>query len=238
MVKRATKSKRAAKPKATKKTQKIQKTKTAKRGGNNPTNPKKAKGRGRARQTPGNVRFYTVKEDAQILEALRLKDQKTTKSQLATDLSNDMGRSFESVRDRIKRYMEKLSSTDTKEILKQAKKNPNYYVYFKGKDGNKKIDQVNKEEPLIYNRELVRKPRVSQKPKKQARAKKVSFDWILRKVRASDPYFALDHSVHLLNAVFGRLMEEGVTRREVENFVANSEGEVTLYEVLNALAKK
>ena len=149
-----------------------------------------------------------------------------------------MGRSFESVRDRIKRYISKLSSADAKEILKQAKKNPAHYVYFKGKDGNKKIEQVCKEEPLIYNRELVRKPRVSQKAKKPVRAKKVSFDWILRKVRASDPYFALDHSVHLLNAVFGRLMEEGVTRKQVENFVANSEGEVTLFEVLNALVKK
>lgn len=229
----------APKTKAPKKAQKIAKTKTGKRQASGASNPRKGKSKsGRGRQAPGQVRYYTVGEDSRILEALRAQDSNTTKSQLAIDLANSLDRSVESVRDRIKRYISKLSTADSKEVLKQAKKNPDNYLYFKGKDGAKKIEKCGAEAPVLNTRDIVRRPRVGAKGKKATKAKKADFNWILRKVKASDPYFALDHSVHLLNAVFGRLMEDGVTRRQVENFINNAEGETTLYEVLNALAQK
>lgn len=231
--------KAAPKRKVTKKATKTQKARQPKRVAAGNTNPRRTKAKtGTVAQTPVNVRFYTVGEDAQILEALRTADAKTTKSALAADLAVKLGRSAESVRDRVKRYISKLSNADSKEVLKQAKKNPASFVYFKGKEGSKKIEKVAQDEPLLYNRDITRRPRISKKAKKPTKAKKVDFDWILRKVRASDPYFALDHSVHLLNSVFGKLMEEGVSKRDVENFVKNSEGEVTLYEILSSLAKK
>ena len=232
----AKRSKAAPKAKAPKKAQKIAKTKGGKRQASGASNPRKAKGRSGRGQNVGQVRYYTVGEDARILEALKTQDAKTTKSQLAIDLATSLERSVESVRDRIKRYIAKLSSADCKEVLKQAKKNPDNYLYFKGKDGAKKIEKCGADVPALNTRDIVRRPRVGAKGKKASKPKKVDFGWILRKVKAIDPYFALDHSVHLLNAVFGRLMEDGVSRRDVENFINNAEGETTLYEVLNALA--
>lgn len=198
-------------------------------------NPKQQRGKAQRGQS---LKFYTVAEDAQIMEALRKADGKTTKSQLAKDLAQALGRTPESVRDRVKRYIAKLSAADAKEIQRIAKKSPEHFAYFKGSADNRRLEKVAAEQPLIYNRELARKPRISKKVKKPASNRRVDFSWLLCKINASDPYFAIDHSVHLLNSVFARLMETSVSRHEIEQFIHAREGEVTLFEILANFVKR
>ena len=214
---------------------KIAKVKAAPKARANKANPKPQKGKAQRTQS---LRFYTVAEDAQIMEALRKSDGRTTKSQIAKDLAVSLNRSVESVRDRVKRYISKLSAADAKEIQRIAKKSPEHYAYFKGGNDNRKLEKVSAEEPLIYNRELTRRPRRSTKPNKPASRRKLDFAWLLKKINASDPYFAIDHSVHLLNSIFARLMEDTVDRREIEAFVNAHEGEVTLFEILSNFVKR
>ena len=179
------------------------------------------------------MKFYTIGEDSQIIDALRKADPKTTKSSVAKELAESLNRSLESVRDRIKRYITKLSAADAKEIQKAAKKNPEHYAYFKGGDAIKKLEKISAEEPFLYNREIARKPRQGKKVVKPAIRRKVDFSWLLNKINASDPYFAIDHSVHLLNSVFARLMEDKIERKDIEAFINGREGEVTLFEILS-----
>lgn len=213
---------------------KIAKTKQAPKTKARGSNPKPKQPR--SAQAP--LKFYTVNEDVQIMEALRKADSKTTKSALAKDLANSLKRSVESVRDRIKRYITKLSAGDAKEIQRVAKKNPNHYAYFKGGDEARKLEKVSAEEPFLYNRDLQRAPRQSKKLKKPSQNRKLDFSWLLKKINASDPYFAIDHSVNLLNSLFARLMDEKVERREIEQFINAREGEVTLFEILSNFVKR
>lgn len=231
---KAQKSKEQRKP--AERAAKIAKTKAApKAKAAGKANPKAQKGKAQRSQS---LKFYTVAEDAQIMEALRRADNKTTKSQLAKELAQALGRTVESVRDRVKRYIAKLSAADAKEIQRVAKKNPEHYAYFKGGAGNRRLEKVSAEQPLIYNRELTRKPRQSKKAKRPSAGRRPDFGWLLKKINASDPYFAIDHSVHLLNSVFARLMEERVERREIEQFIHAREGEVTLFEILSNFVKR
>lgn len=230
--KKATEAKKPIeKTKAIAKVKQAPKTKAR---GSNPK-PKQPK---QARVAQGPLKFYTVGEDSQILDALRKADNKTTKSALAKEMAHILNRSVESVRDRIKRYITKLSASDAKEIQKVAKKNPDHYAYFKGGEGTKKLEQISANEPFIYQRELARRPRQSKAVKKPAQSKKVNFDWLLRKINASDPYFAIDHSVHLLNSVFAKLMEDKVERKDIETFINGQDGEVTLFEILSNFVKR
>ena len=187
---------------------------------------------------PTPLKFYTVNEDAQILEALRKADAKTTKSAIAKELAVLLKHSAESVRDRIKRYISKLSVADVKEIQRVSKKSPNHYAYFKGAAGSKKLEKICAELPLIYNRDITRKPRQSKKVKKPSQPRKTDFCWLLGKINATDPYFAIDHSVHLLNSIFAKLMEEHVERKDIESFIHSNQGEVTLFEILNNFVKR
>lgn len=54
-----------------------------------------------------------------------------------------MDRSFESVRDRIKRYINRLSPNDKKEVLRRQKDKKNLYLHFKKVEGAyKKIGTI------------------------------------------------------------------------------------------------
>ena len=81
--------------------------------------------------------YYTLSEDAQILSAM--KDNKIDNQSLHK-LSQTLGRSYESLRDRVRRYLSQISKGDQNLILKSAKNEPGNYVAFTlGKDGQKKV---------------------------------------------------------------------------------------------------
>lgn len=190
----------------------------------------------RSGQTP--LKFYNLNEDSQLLTAYNNRKITNSKSSIAKDLSNSLNRSLESIRDRIKRYISRLSNAEAKEIYKMAKKNPGFYIHFKGNDNHKKFDKISEEEPSIYNRDKENPSGTDVGFKKPGQAKNSDFSWIQKKINAADPYFAIDHSVHFLNSLFTTLIEDGVERNDVEAFINAQEGEVTLFEILNNFVKK
>ena len=76
-------------------------------------------------------KFYTVKEDFTIFKAWKDGSKKNkTVSDISKTLANDLSRSEESVRDRIKRYLSKLGAQDESRIADAAKKTPNHHIHF------------------------------------------------------------------------------------------------------------
>lgn len=56
------------------------------------------------------------------------------------------------MRDRIKRYIKRLSPNDKKEVLSHLKDKDNQFIHFKkGNGAYKKIGKIGKDEPSIYN---------------------------------------------------------------------------------------
>ena len=82
--------------------------------------------------------YYTLKEDSNILQAM--KNNKITSIEIK-QLSSSLGRTYESIRDRVRRFLSQLSAEDQKTLLKTAKKEPeNYVAFVTGKNGQKKIE--------------------------------------------------------------------------------------------------
>lgn len=230
-------AKKNAEPKKpVEKSNKIAKAKQAPKAKARAADPKEKQPK-QGRSAGGLPKFYTVGEDSQILDALRNVNENNNKSTIAKELSKTLGRTVESVRDRIKRYLSNLATGDAKEIQKVAKKSPGHFAHFVSENNSKRVDKIAEEEPSIYNRD---QPAQSgqNKAKKPNQQRKIDFSWLQKKINAADPYFAIDHSVHLLNSLFAKLMEEGTERRELETFINGHEGEVTLFEILSNFVKK
>ena len=66
-------------------------------------------------------KFFTVEEDYAILNLYQKDSQKKSTREIAEELSSKISHTQESIRDRIKRYISKLSSLDS-ELLKDAAK--------------------------------------------------------------------------------------------------------------------
>lgn len=111
------------------------------------SNPKsrKSKSHGRSR-TPRT--FYTVGEDDRICSALSKVDQNYTKSKVCQDMCKELGRTRESVRDRIKRYLGRLSSHDKKTIHNYARKHPSWHLHWEGAQGERKIKGCQEDAPV------------------------------------------------------------------------------------------
>ena len=76
-------------------------------------NPKKVhSSTKRKSRTPRKRIFYTLKDDAKIITALQKKRKEQTKSEIAKNMAKTLGRSSESVRDRIKTYLGKMNHED------------------------------------------------------------------------------------------------------------------------------
>ena len=71
-------------------------------------------------RTPAKRKFYTIREDSMILQKISNLGKKS-KAEVLNELAKELDRSYESLRDRIKRYLGRLSSNGKKEILKHAK---------------------------------------------------------------------------------------------------------------------
>ena len=151
-------------------------------------------------------------------------------------MSVKLNRKQESVRDRIKRYLNKLSKSDKNEILREAKSSPNSYVYFKKKsDGSRRIDKISDDAPTLNNRGFKQKKKKKRSTKKGSGSSKrvLNFDWLKNKIFNKDPYFALEHQVQFLSDLFNHLINNhGVREKQVENFIQQSNSEVSLTDIL------
>jgi len=91
--------------------------------------------------------FYVVSDDAKILQVLQKVSSTFSKSQACKNLAKELGRSAESIRDRIKRYLGKLSSSDKKQILSYLRKAGTYYIHWTIEKGFKSVDFISTDTP-------------------------------------------------------------------------------------------
>ena len=182
--------------------------------------------------------YYTISQDSLILEKLRKVSKSYTKSQASKDLASQLNRSMESIRDRIKRYLAKLSVSDQKLILNNRRKNGNHYVHWNqrvGANGSRSILKlsVNRPATVPSRTKKVTKARktrkVATKPKTQD-----DFEWLARKLQSQDPYFACDNGVQFLNCLFAELVQnQNVSQTKIDKYVRGVDGEVSLRDVLS-----
>lgn len=102
-------------------------------------------------------KFYTVKEDYLIYQTYKDgKSNNITVSDMSKHLASKLGRSEESVRDRIKRYLSKLNfsnSTESTGLEKASKNTPHYHIHFvNDKRGPpfKMIGNISPSDPLVH----------------------------------------------------------------------------------------
>lgn len=101
-------------------------------------------------QTSNHRNFFTVREDWLILEHIKANpEEKITyaASVIAEELE---GRSKESIRDRIKRYLSKISAGDQRKIQFAAKRTPGHHAHFttdKSGGNRKAIKEITSSDP-------------------------------------------------------------------------------------------
>ena len=195
--------------------------------------------------TPSAKNYFTVYEDNIIVEHIK-KSADKTKFEVAKELAAKLNRGVEAIRDRIKRYLAKLSIPDQKDLAKVAKASPKNFAYFKKHpDGTRKIEKFSPQQPSLQNREIKRKnqPTGGKKGAKTVAPKKRQneqrFGWLAQKLKDKDPYFRLDFSVNILTDVFNYLItEHGVAQEDVERLVNQTFFTLSLDEILQQLNVK
>ena len=199
--------------------------------------------------------YYTVEEDKKILKYLN-SHQTETKSKISKDLSIRLKRSCESVRDRIKRYIDKLPSKDRTKLLNYKSTEDKKYIYYKKKDNWVHIDSINNKSPKLANRtDIVRTVKIK-KIKKNATKKKDKniaknkppkkklnynrpFVWIIKHLKSENIRHANENGYALLNAVFDMLQKyHGITFEQIKKFISERKGMFTLNDVFQQLKIK
>ena len=188
--------------------------------------------------------FFRVGDDCEILNAMEQRAN-TTQLARATAAAVRLGRSVESIRDRIKRYLKKLTPEQIAILREAAKKNRHAFAHFTGKQV-KTFQLVDDLHPSAKRETRPRKPterreRIRNKPKltliNPSRAQKEpllrnDLSWIATKLSDNDPHFALDHAVSLLADIFDYLIKNKIaTREQVDQFVLETRKSVTLENV-------
>ncbi len=199
------------------------------------SNPKRGKALLRkGAQTPRKKTYYRVRDDAKIMDFIKKHAGVKTKSDISKCLAKELKHSVESVRDRIKRYINKLSPADQKEIQKVARRHPEYYVHFK-KMGEvyRRINKIDKREPSLFN-----KPQKSSKKTKKRTPKPNKYSWIASKLKDKDPYFSVDHGVQLLSCILLELLDQGVSQSKVNSLLEKTNEKMNLDEIFKKLGFK
>ena len=166
-------------------------------------------------RNPTHKAYYTVGEDAKIIEALQGYKKADTKTSLVKTLMVTLSKTEESLRNRIKRYIRKLTPADQKEILKAAAQNPKQFVHFHKENGvYRKIDKFSAECPSILhlgaNAKKSKKTVDKNASKKKKPVHQEDLAWLATKLKNNDPYFQLENQVYLLNSIFQILIEKKI----------------------------
>jgi len=222
------------------KKQKIAKKSKANEGAAKKSNPSVGAPKGqKLKRTPVVRNYFTLGEDLQIYDLWKSSSDQPL-SNVAKRLAHELGRSVEAIRDRLKRYITKISPADQKELQQQAKKNPKHFIHFKANsDKSKKIEKVSAVAPALQNRQFNRRPRISKKKIVPKAPKKVplpdeKFKWVAEKLQNKDSYFKLEFSVQLLADILNVLIQnEGVSISEVERVIGGIHHDQNLQDILN-----
>jgi hypothetical protein len=123
--------------------------------------PVKTAQKSAAKPEGGARKFYTVREDYQVYSAWQEGTKKnSTVSDISKKLAALLGRSEESVRDRIKRYLSKLNAGDESKLKDASKKTPNHHIHFvNDKQGHpwKCIGKITSDDPSFFKASSAKK---------------------------------------------------------------------------------
>jgi hypothetical protein len=123
--------------------------------------PVKTAQKSAAKPEGGARKFYTVREDYQVYSAWQEGTKKnSTVSDISKKLAVLLGRSEESVRDRIKRYLSKLNAGDESKLKDASKKTPNHHIHFvNDKQGHpwKCIGKITSDDPSFFKASSAKK---------------------------------------------------------------------------------
>ena len=194
------------------------------------TKPKSTKSK-KIISKPAGRKFFTVKEDLEIYTVLKNSSELPV-STISKIISDSIHRSFEAVRDRIKRYITKLTQKDVIRLTKASKVTPDYYLHFKQSNNPiKQIDKILAAPPSLQNQLLIRKPRVRKEKPPRTRivkgkeGKKVVFpdvklEWVKEKLDNKDSFFRIDFSVKFIVALLNVLLEkENIDIQTVQAYI-------------------
>lgn len=103
---------------------------------------------------------YTVREDAIILITIKQSPGESF-NMICQKLAEILNHTSESIRDRIKRYLSKLTKRDEKVIIEANQRIPGHYIYFMNdkSHGKKNISHISLEPPLIGGKSLTLRDR-------------------------------------------------------------------------------
>ena len=193
---------------------------------------------------PSGRKFFTVKEDLEIYNVLKDSDGVAV-STISKQISDSIHRSFEAVRDRIKRYITKLSDKDVKRLIQASKSTPNFYLHFKqSNDPNKQIDKILAAPPSLQNQHLIRKPRVGKSKLPRVRVAKgkegkkvvlpdTKLEWVKEKLENKDAFFRIDFTVQFIVDLLNAVMEvEKVDLKSVQEYVDGVKTNQSLGDIL------
>merc|ERR1711935_150422 len=137
--------------------------------------PVKAVQKSAGKAEGGARKFYTVAEDMKVYSAWQEGTKgNSTVSDISKKMAAQLGRSEESVRDRIKRYLSKLNQGDEPKLKAAAKSTPNHHIHFvNDKQGHpwKTIGKITSDDPSFFKASSAKKVAVPVSAKKASPVK-------------------------------------------------------------------
>ena len=120
----------------------------------------------KSKNNPSGKRYFNVGEDYQLFYNHSLQSGLFTLTQIAQELSCKLERSVEAIRDRLKRYIVKLSAEDEIKIMEAARSNPDWHVHWKInlEKGTKEVDHISAKAPGLMT-QLLLGERVAHEPR-------------------------------------------------------------------------
>ena len=188
-------------------------------------------GDGGVERSPLKKNYFTVADDAEIAKAFQQPVESV--SGLASRLSPVLGRSKESIRDRIKHYISRVPSEDLALLIRTARTSPKKFTIFSiDKEKSKRIKKFSNDIPVAVSRGAG--PRAAKVTKKVSKSEE--FGWVLDKINSRDPFFALENGISLLSDLLCYLVDTGRTDWDKVRIVLDAAKEgISLLQVLQGL---
>lgn len=186
---------------------------------------------GRVEGSPLRKNYFTVADDAEIAKAFQQPVESV--SGLASRLSPVLGRSKESIRDRIKHYISRVPAEDLALLIRTSRTSPEKFTIFSAeKERKKRIRKFSSDIPVAVSRGAGPRPA---KPQKKI-SKSDEFGWVRDKICSHDPFFAIENGISLLSDLLSYLVDTGRTDwQKVRALLDGAKNGITLQQILQGL---
>lgn len=183
--------------------------------------------------------YFRVSQDSLLLKAIHGKAF-GSKHELASHFSEKLQKPLQSVIERVKKYLGKLSHQDQSKIHEEAKKNPNHIVIFNPKKAAepRSIKCIKGPKPKILKKKVKKIAKVAKdsKKKKEKQVQEEDMKWLEQKLQNSDKYFQTENQIYLLTALLQNLHESNsITSEQRKLFLNSANKQMNLKQILTQL---